>query len=230
MLTPSLRLRGEMAAVEMEPERVAAAQARIPVYFMYRGLARSHDASLFEENKVRFDVTVIPPGRLGPEFVKTAGHYHPEAEPGLTYPELYEVLLGTAQFLLQKPEDTAMADVILAQADAGDKLLIPPNYGHVTINPGTEPLVMANLVSSSFESLYEPYKARHGAAYYELAEGRFVPNPRYGLLPPLRSILARQQEHRLPAANIYGAFVHDPASMAFINRPSMLSGRNLAFA
>jgi len=213
----------------MDLDYEAPADEQTPLYFMYRGLARPQDAALFESWKVRFDITVMPSARLGLELVKTAGHYHPEAEAGLTYAELYEVLVGEAHFLLQKPSDAALVDVLLVQASSGDKLLIPPNYGHVTINPGPEALVMANLVSPSFQSLYEPYRARRGAAYYELGDGRLVPNPRYGPLPPLRPVRARDQENGLPEANIYRLFVDDPASMTFLNRPSRLSKMRLTF-
>jgi glucose-6-phosphate isomerase len=76
----------------------------------------------------------------------------------------------------------------LVEADAGTIVLIPPGYGHVTINPGQEELVMANLVSRSFASDYLPYEERRGAAYYELADRGFVPNPAYPAVPPLRRV------------------------------------------
>ncbi|MEM3047239.1 MAG: glucose-6-phosphate isomerase family protein [Candidatus Bathyarchaeia archaeon] len=211
----------------MSPDFEGSIQEQKPLYYMYRGLSRPQDAASFEAWKVRFDVTVIPAARLGPEFVKTAGHYHPEAEAGLTYPELYEVLVGQAHFLLQKPNDAGVSDVLLVDAHRGEKLLIPPNYGHVAINPGAETLVMANLVSSRFESLYEPYRVKCGAAYYELADGRLIPNPRYGVLPPLRKARARDQESRLPNVNIYRLFVEAPDSTAFLNKPSRLSAMRL---
>ncbi len=49
------------------------------LYYMYRDLAMSRqDRSLLLDNGLRYDITVIPPNRLGGEYVKTAGHYHPE--------------------------------------------------------------------------------------------------------------------------------------------------------
>ena len=42
---------------------------------------------------------------LGSEYVKTVGHYHPPV-PGtdVSYPEIYQVLDGSATYLLQKVE------------------------------------------------------------------------------------------------------------------------------
>jgi hypothetical protein len=49
---------------------------------------------------------------------------------------------------------------------------------------------MANLVSRSFSSDYRPYEALRGAAYYELADRGFVPNPSYPSHPVLRRVPA----------------------------------------
>ncbi|MHA1213129.1 MAG: glucose-6-phosphate isomerase family protein, partial [Candidatus Heimdallarchaeota archaeon] len=48
----------------------------LDLYFMYRDLTREEDKAIFQQNSVRFDVTIIPPKMLGREFVKTAGHFH----------------------------------------------------------------------------------------------------------------------------------------------------------
>ncbi len=53
-----------------------------------------------------------------------------------TYSELYEVLERDAHYLLQRAQNGERVDeVILVKATRGDKVIIPPNYGHVTINP-----------------------------------------------------------------------------------------------
>jgi glucose-6-phosphate isomerase len=75
-------------------------------------------------------------------------------------------------------------------ATAGETVVVPPGYGHVTINPSlTVVLQMANLVSSSFRSEYRPYEELHGAAYYEMTGGEFVKNPHF--TSPARLRLAK---------------------------------------
>jgi glucose-6-phosphate isomerase len=144
---------------------------------MYRDLALSEeDRRWLSARSLRYDMTVIPPGVIGPEFVKTKGHYHPENPAGVRYPEVYEVMEGEAHFLLQRPD---ASEIVLVKAGAGDVTVIPPGFGHVTINPGGVDLVMANLVSTAFSSDYSPYAAMRGAACYEMADGTFVRNPRY---------------------------------------------------
>ena len=57
------------------------------LYYMYREVALAHDCDLIRQKGLRYDITVIVPGTLGGEYVKTAGHYHPEKPgTGLTYP------------------------------------------------------------------------------------------------------------------------------------------------
>jgi len=87
----------------------------VELYYMYRELSLGKkDALLMKEHGLRYDITVIPPRMMGCEFVKTAGHYHPLV-PGTksTYPEIYEVLGGEANYIMQKPDNDGIEDVIL---------------------------------------------------------------------------------------------------------------------
>jgi glucose-6-phosphate isomerase len=106
---------------------------------------------------------------LGCEYVKTIGHYHPLVPgEGVTFPEIYEILEGEAFYLLQKLD---LSDVVAVNASAGDKVLVPPGYGHVTINRSNKILKMANFVARDFSSLYGPIKERAGGAYYFTSSG-----------------------------------------------------------
>lgn len=158
------------------------------LYYMYRDLSFSKsDYSLMQEYSLRYDITIIPPSNLGLEYIKTAGHYHPFIEgTGYTYPEVYEVLNGVAHYLLQKSENNMVTDVIIIEANEGDKVVIPPNYGHVTINPSNKELKMANWVSREFSSIYGPYRDCKGAAYFELTDGSLIQNVNYKNLPEIR--------------------------------------------
>ena len=158
-----------------------------PLYYMYRDLYKTHgDHTWLERHHLRYDITRIPAGVINGEYTKTKGHYHPKNPAGISYPEVYEVLSGYAYYLLQKADRT---DVIVVPAHAGDVVLIPSGYGHVTINPGREELVMANLVSTDFSSEYGEINEMHGAAYYYMKKGGWVPNPNYGEPIPIHTLL-----------------------------------------
>ncbi|HTY15291.1 MAG TPA: glucose-6-phosphate isomerase family protein [Methanoregulaceae archaeon] len=189
-----------------------------PAYFMYRDLAKSEfDQTWLAGHLLRYDVTVIPPAVICGEFVKTKGHFHPNNPAGYGYPEIYEIIEGKAGYLLQ---ENRLNDAVLVKASKGDTVLIPPGYGHVTINPGTETLVMANIVSTAFESCYGEYESRHGAAYYCMDDGTFRPNPGYPAIPPLRHLEACNFDGfpGLGKGGLYDLVCNEEA-LVFLNNP-----------
>lgn len=155
------------------------------LYYMYRDVHLVDDEDEIRKRGLRYDITIIPPGKIGKEYIKTAGHYHPY-KPGtkLTYPEIYGVIAGEAHYLLQrKKADSDEVDrVVVIKAKAGDQVYIPPGYGHITINPSEEILVMANWIAEEFKSDYGPIKRKKGGAFYEIEENneaKWVPNTTY---------------------------------------------------
>jgi glucose-6-phosphate isomerase len=191
------------------------------LYYMYRGVYREGDKELFEGNNIRHDITVLLPGFMGgQEYIKTVGHFHPK-KPGqdITYPEYYEVLYGEALYLFQKnTPDGDVEETFIVTAKQGDKVYIDPNYGHVTINPGTRHLVMANLVAANFTSNYAPIEQKKGPAYFyiknNLGEREFVPNPNYKNNPSLKLFPAEEKSQPLEleaGKTLYDAYVEDPS-------------------
>ena len=194
-------------------------------YYMYRGVHRKGDEELHREHNIRYDITVITKDMLGEECMKTAGHYHPKFKKGLTYPEVYEVLYGKAHYLLQKPSNgyDTIDDFVIIEAKEGDKVLIPPNYGHVTVNPTDDILVMSNLVSSKFSSIYEPVKRMKGFCYYELNGNRFLKNERYRDVPDMRIVkVKRFPELGIGKKPLYISFYEEPNYFNFLNEPEVL--------
>ena len=83
--TPAIRTIDEMQDVLLDKSVGEPKE----LYYMFRDIYRIPDKPTLERHKLRFDVTAIKPSCLGKEFMKTAGHYHPES-----FPELYEVVWG----------------------------------------------------------------------------------------------------------------------------------------
>lgn len=212
---PDIRSGAEIRSVLADPDCIPEG----PLYEMYRGVSRtSADLDWLNKHHLRYDVTRIPARILCGEWVKTKGHYHPKAPDGLSYPEIYEVLEGAAYYLLQKKD---LSDMILIRAEKGDLVLIPPGYGHVTINPVNETLTMANLVSSEFSSDYLPYEEMQGAAYYFFEDGSVRKNSRYPAdIPDLRIVDARGASlpEPFPDRSLYG-LIGDERRLRFLNHP-----------
>jgi glucose-6-phosphate isomerase len=189
------------------------------LYYMYRDLARSDaDWSWLRHHNLRYDLTVIPSRTLCGELVKTKGHYHPKNPAGIGYPEIYEVIEGQVHYLLQS---RTLDDVVMISANAGDLVIIPPEYGHIAINPSSDTtLTMANIVSTAFQSEYGEYEKYHGAAYYEMSSGRMQKNSFYPVHPQIRYIGAscRIGTHRICKAPLYNLIGNENA-LSFLNFP-----------
>ena len=212
---PSVRTLGEMKSVLADP----SCDGDDPLYFMYRDVTKSDtDWRWLRERRLRYDITVIPAKEVCGEWVKTKGHYHPTNSAGVGYPEIYEVIEGLAHYLLQS---RSLDDIVMVTARAGDIVIIPPGYGHISINPSADQtLVMANIVSTAFESEYGEFESHHGAAYYEMCTGTLKKNPNYPFVPPVRHLDAGsgRDEQRMIEGPIY-SLIGKPDALTFLNAP-----------
>ncbi|MDD1776223.1 MAG: hypothetical protein LUP94_02590 [Candidatus Methanomethylicus sp.] len=209
------RLR-EMRSVLFDPSILEKMDENTILYSMYKEAMLDGHKPLFREHRIRFDITIMEPIYLGKEFNKTLGHRHPEALNGLSYPEVSSVLQGHACFLFQKMEEGAPKEFRVVHAEKGDTILMPPNYGHVTVNYGDGMLVTSNLVSTEFKSDYGGFLEKGGAAYYILKDGSFIRNKKYGRIP--KPIVSRERFH--VAESLYADFLKDSDRFDFLNDPT----------
>ncbi len=207
---PDVRMLYDMKEVVYDKEWLKDAE-NIPLYYMFRDLWKAGDRQRIEKLGLRYDITIIPGRMLGQEYVKTKGHYHPVAGT-VDYPEIYEVLEGEAHYLLQKRKAER---TILVKAKQGNKVIIPPGYGHITINPQNCNLKMANWVCRNFESEYEPIVEKGGGAWFELEDG-FKKNPNYGSVPDLE-ICAADGNNPFDR-NLYD-LINEPNKLDFLVSP-----------
>jgi glucose-6-phosphate isomerase len=173
-LVPDTRKLNDMRGVLADPAYKTKNSSDTDLYFMYRGIE--------QKNGLRYDITIIPAKMIGFEFVKTKGHYHLE-----NWQEVYTVLKGTAIYLLQKKNlNGEISDVYAVTAKESESIIIPPGYGHVTINPSeAEELTMANWISPDCKVDYLSYEKLQGACYYYTKNG-WIKNKNYQNTPELR--------------------------------------------
>lgn len=184
------------------------------LYYMFR--------KVYSVANIRYDIVFMPARFLGDEYNKTHGHYHPVAEKGLSYPEIYQVLKGEALFLLQK-KNVDYFEVLYVSAKTGDVLLIPPNYGHVSINESDDkPLILANIVYDKFESLYGEYTSSNGATFYYTKSG-FVHNTNY-VVRKFDKVTHSQINNKYGFAcnDLLKELYTNPEKFRFLEKPSLL--------
>lgn len=170
-IKPEIRCLNDMSQVIYDKEWLKNAPDS-ELYYMYRGLK--------EKDGLRYDITVVPAKMLGQEFVKTKGHYHSGK-----CQEIYIVLEGEAIYLMQKQKNNEIEDVYSVKAKKGDIVIIPSHYGHVTINPASQELKMANWISEECKSDYQPILKKQGACYFYTKQG-WIKNKNYSQIPELR--------------------------------------------
>lgn len=150
----------------------------LELYYMHRGVK--------EKNGLRYDITVIPAIMLGEECNKTKGHEHVGK-----YGEVYIVLEGEGIYLMQKQKEDIIEDVYAVEAKKGEVVVIPPGYGHITINPWQKALKTANWMAKEVKSDYKPIQKMQGACYFYIlrpdsGQAGWIKNKNYKQVPKLR--------------------------------------------
>lgn len=203
-----------------------------PYYDFYKAIVDNEVRSKFSSVDLRYDSTVILPGTAGNEFKKTAGHFHlPIPGKAYSFPETYQVVNGTALFIMQKVDDyrkdtpMVVKDLILAEVHAGESVVIPPDYGHCTINISDETMVFINLVSVNSHNFYDSVKNSHGMSAYvfKSADGyRIEKNPAY-IFECEPKVMRVQNSEKLGLTHnypVYTQFLKTPDTFSYLNDPS----------
>jgi len=211
---PQPRLLKEMAPVM---KKNCGGDGETAIYDVYRNIM-----NIPREN-LRYDITIIYPSPLCGEKAKTYGHYHKGNDVEIT-----EIISGNALYLLQKrgPSDDIIKECYLAEVKKGEKIIFPPFFGHITINPSKEKLITCNWISEKTEADYQPYTNLHGACYYvmtgaENSKINFEKNTHYTEIPELIKLIPKE----IPELDImFGTTLNllkkNPEKLDFLNNPS----------
>ncbi len=202
-----------------------------PYYDFYKAIERNADRETFASRKLRYDSTVILPGTANGEYKKTAGHFHlPIPGKPYSFPELYQVVNGAALFVMQKVDDyrkegkMRATDILLAEVHAGEAIVIPPDYGHCTVNISDETMVFINLVSVNSNNYYDGVKDSRGMSVYVFKNGdgyRLEKNPRYDFDCEPKVVVPGESDALgiRKGTPVYTEYLKNPDSFAYLNDP-----------
>ncbi len=201
-------------------------------YDVYRAIRYPDDEERLKRNRYQYDITYVMDGLVNGECKKTSGHYHGfNPQRTNTYPEVYEVIEGTALYVLQRaknfesdPEGIIIEDVILTVVKAGQTIIIPPNYGHCSINIGDGPMIFSNLAYIPCPVIYDSVRYYHGMSYYVFktdGEVKAELNQRYSNVPEPKFAVVKENERLgikfgLP---IYQSYQQNPGAFEFLGNP-----------
>jgi glucose-6-phosphate isomerase, archaeal len=221
------RILDELTPVYLDQE---ACKGKQVAYEMFNGVFAVKDQDKLKALPVSYELTLFPAMKIGREYVKTLGHIHkPDPRSGIDHPEICEVVFGRAHFLFMKlnPDCASAAEAFFVDVRAGEKIIIPPGYEHLTINPGPGPMLFSDVVSREVGGNYERMKTARGAVYLEV-DGNglptFFPNPQYHSHPTLRQVQVKEfPAIRLTSTEaLYTTFVKTRAQdWEFLWRPEL---------
>ncbi|WP_052074147.1 glucose-6-phosphate isomerase family protein, partial [Tetragenococcus muriaticus] len=151
-------------------------RSEIHYYDFYLDMGFNQYKKIFKDNDVRYDLIYMEGGTPSQEYIKTSGHFHKKIEgQDISYPEIYQVIQGKAVFILQKVDDwekedepLVVEDCILVEVNAGETVIIPPNYGHCAVNVTDEPMIFIDLISIHSDNDYASIKQSRGMCCYIL--------------------------------------------------------------
>jgi glucose-6-phosphate isomerase len=213
------RTRGELAAFALDASTCAPADAI--QYWMYNGVAARADSLRLQNCGAQYELTWILPNPLGAERAKTLGHIHnAPSQNGATFPEIYEVLYGSAFFCFYRLDETKTRALFCGyvSARAGEQIVMPPNTYHLTINAGDTPLLFADVISKQARGLYDDVRATRGAPYYALRDGTWQRNSMFADAASLADCPQLRVESVTP---LYENFTHQPDAFDWLNEPAL---------
>jgi glucose-6-phosphate isomerase len=188
---------------------------------MRNGIAWREHRSALSASPVRYELTLLRPQPLGRERAKTFGHIHNAPNPTApTFAEIFEVLHGTAHLLFYSLDLKNGSSPLCrwVEARAGDKIMGPSNLFHLVIKGGDTTLVFADLISRRAFGIYDPVRATRGAPYFEMIDGRWLPNPAFRQVAPLSYAGIRLRQDSRP---LYTQFAENPEAFIWLDRPEI---------
>lgn len=209
------RARGELAPFALDAGACVPADAI--QYWMYNGIAARADSLRLQNCGAQYELTWLLPNALGVERSKTLGHIHnAPLRNGATFPEMYEVLYGSAYFLLYALDATKTHATFCGyvHACAGEQMVMPPNTYHLSINAGDTPLLFADVISKNARGIYDDVRATRGAPYYALTDGTWRRNAMFADAAPLAECPQLRVDAHAP---LYTEFARDPHAFDWLN-------------
>ncbi len=122
------------------------------------------------EGHLVFGLTVLYPGRIGPEYHLTKGHFHIRRATA----EVYHCLHGTGYLVMQDGEGSFRAVALLPGAVA----YVPPGWAHRSVNTGEEPLVLLYVYPGGAGHDYETVRRQGFSHVVVEVDGRAEVLPR----------------------------------------------------
>lgn len=198
------------------------------VYAIAMDVARMQDREELQKRMLLFGVVTYAAGQLGDEPIRSQGHIHRISQhSGWSPPELYEIWQGKAIIYMQERVEDDPGRCFAVLASAGDKVLVPPGWGHATISADPEvPLTFGAWCDREYGFEYDEVRARKGLAWYPLMQdGQVIWQHNKHYEPGRLQVITpgSYAAFGITDAPVYRQFIEDPARFQFISKPDRVA-------
>jgi glucose-6-phosphate isomerase len=200
-----------------------------PVYSIVMDVGRTEHREELHRRMLLFGVVAYASGRLGDEPVRSQGHIHSVAPHcGWSTPELFEIWQGKAIIYAQERVEDAPGRCIVIAAGPGDKVVVPPGWGHYVANASPETfLVFGAWCDRQYGFDYRAVREHGGLAWFPVLAAdssiRWEPNGAYR-----KSELSCRRARSYPELSIeddvpiYEQFAQDADRFQWVSDPGRM--------
>ncbi|MGL5722422.1 MAG: glucose-6-phosphate isomerase family protein [Brevinema sp.] len=197
------------------------------VYSIAMDVGCHKDRQILIDKNLLYGSVIYNQGRLGDEPIRSQGHVHAVSQScGMSTPELYEIWQGKAIIYMQENVTDDPGRCFAVIANPGDKVLVPPSWGHMTISADSEvPLVFGAWCVRDFGFDYKGVREHNGLAWFPVWKDDSIVwrrNPSYRESVLVEKSPRTYSEFSLdPTISIYKEFERNGDIVDFIARPSL---------
>lgn len=197
-----------------------------PVYAINMDVCQKGDLPDLIEKDQLYGVVAYASGLLGKEAVRSQGHRHGiSISSNSRTGEAYQIWQGSAYICMQRPREDGTLDFWAVKAEAGDIVLVHPDWIHATVNADpSQTLVFGAWCVRDYTFEYEEVRSKRGMAFYPTFDSshriEWLPNPRYKKavlhqkFPETYAPFGLKQQRC-----IYRQYKETPALFEFITKP-----------
>lgn len=185
---------------------------------------KQHRQDLIDRNLL-YGAMIFCEGMVGEEPVRSQGHIHAISKScNASTCEVYEIWAGEAYIYMQETAHDNPGKCYAIRAKAGDKVIVPPNWAHATMNANPkEPMLFGAWCVRDYGFDYDEVRAHHGIAYFPKVvqdEVIFVKNNAYqseGIT--IRNARTYPEFNIEPGVPIYTQYEQNPERFNFVTNP-----------
>ena len=197
------------------------------VYAIAMNVGKKKHLKQLKDQHLLFGVVTYAKGQLGQEPVRSQGHIHKKSVYGKNWstPEVYQIWSGSAVIYMQEYANDDPGKCYAITADAGDVVIVPPNWAHATISADPKnPLTFGAWCDLDYGFEYERVREHKGLAWFPLVqpsgELMWVHNPLYGLTELIIKKPGDYNEFKIKQReSIYKQYEDNPDLFLFVPKP-----------